>query len=122
MTQQPEAPRYLTLKEAADLARTPAATIRKWIWQGKLQGFKPGRLVLVREADLIALIEGSETSLRNAIAARASFAAEIDREGGALRGNPLSGCVGRERGQDHNDATPRREGSQDCDDPRCHRG
>jgi excisionase family DNA binding protein len=72
--QNAQPPRYLTLKEAADLARTQPETVRYWIWQGKLQGFKPGRLVLVREADLHALIEGSETSLRNVRAAHASRA------------------------------------------------
>ncbi len=55
-------PRYLTLKEASEIARTPASTLRKWIWQGRLQAFKPGRNVLIKENDLIELIEEAATA------------------------------------------------------------
>lgn len=55
-------PRFLTLEEAGELARTPVKSIRLWISSGRLRGFKPGRRVLVREADLLALIEGTATS------------------------------------------------------------
>jgi excisionase family DNA binding protein len=54
-------PRYLTLREAAEIVRTAPETIRYWIWQGRLKGYKPGRSVLVREDELHALIESSET-------------------------------------------------------------
>jgi excisionase family DNA binding protein len=55
------APRLLTLAEASALTRTPSETIRYWIWQGRLTSYKPGRAVLVREAELLALVESRET-------------------------------------------------------------
>jgi excisionase family DNA binding protein len=55
------APTFLTLQEASALVRVPAETIRYWIWQGRLVAFKPGRAVLVREAELLALVEIRET-------------------------------------------------------------
>jgi len=61
-----ERPRYLTLKEAGELARTPPETVRKWIWQGRLKAFKPGRNVLVREADIIELIESNVVATQEA--------------------------------------------------------
>jgi excisionase family DNA binding protein len=51
--------RYLTLAEAAERISTPAESIRYWIHLGKLQAFKPGRQVLVRESDLHAFVEAS---------------------------------------------------------------
>jgi len=56
-----EAPRLLSLAEASALVRTPSETIRYWIWQGRLTSYKPGRAVLVREAELLALVESRET-------------------------------------------------------------
>ncbi|HMJ13643.1 MAG TPA: helix-turn-helix domain-containing protein [Polyangiaceae bacterium] len=53
--------RYLTLAEAGALVRASSETVRYWIWQGRLQGFKPGRNVLVREAELIELVRSRET-------------------------------------------------------------
>lgn len=55
------APRFLTLQEASALTRTPAETIRYWVWQGRLVAYKPGRTVLVREDELLGLIESRET-------------------------------------------------------------
>ena len=55
------APRLLTLQEASAITRTPSETIRYWIWQGRLTSYKPGRAVLVREAELLALVESRET-------------------------------------------------------------
>src|SRR5690348_4858469 len=46
---QAPAERYLTLAEAGALVRASPETVRYWIWQGRLKGFKPGRTVLVRE-------------------------------------------------------------------------
>lgn len=64
--------RYLTLKQAAEICATSPETIRYWIHIGKLAAFKPGRQVLVREADLAALIESSNVAdLRAAKAKRA---------------------------------------------------
>jgi excisionase family DNA binding protein len=50
---------YLTLDQAAEFCSTPLATLRFWISTNKLPAFKPGRRVLVRQADLLELIEGS---------------------------------------------------------------
>lgn len=51
----------LTLDEASELIRTPAETIRRWIWEGRLVAYKPGKHQLVRESELLALVEASET-------------------------------------------------------------
>ena len=51
----------LTLAEAGELVRTPVATLRMWIWQGRIQAFKPGKHPLLRESDLLELVEQSET-------------------------------------------------------------
>jgi excisionase family DNA binding protein len=54
--------RYLTLKQAAEVCATSPETIRFWCHVGKLPAFKPGRQVLVKEADLVALIEASNVA------------------------------------------------------------
>ena len=51
--------KFLTLAQVAERVATPAVTVRYWVHTGKLKAFKPGRQVLVREADLEALIEAS---------------------------------------------------------------
>lgn len=55
--------RYLTLQEAADLCRSPKETIRHWVWEGRLKAYKPGRALLLREDELRAFLENSETVL-----------------------------------------------------------
>jgi excisionase family DNA binding protein len=57
----PSAAGLLTLREASLLARTPSETIRYWIWQGRLVAFKPGRTVLIKESELLALVASRET-------------------------------------------------------------
>jgi excisionase family DNA binding protein len=57
---QSSAPRFLTLREAGALVRAAPETIRYWIWQGRLQAYKPGGAVLVREDELLALVESRE--------------------------------------------------------------
>ena len=52
----------LTLEEAGELIRTPAKTIRYWTQQGRLRAYKPGRLLLVKEAELLALVDESATN------------------------------------------------------------
>lgn len=64
--------RYLTLKQAAEVCCTSPETVRFWIHVGKLAAFKPGRQVLVREADLTALIESSNVNDLRAAKARAA--------------------------------------------------
>jgi excisionase family DNA binding protein len=54
--------RYLTLEAAAALCGTPAESIRGWVARGRLRGFRPGRGLLVREDELIALVESCEVS------------------------------------------------------------
>jgi excisionase family DNA binding protein len=53
-------PIYLHIEEAATLARTSVKTVRHWLLVGKLKGRRPGRRVLIRTQDLIALIEGAQ--------------------------------------------------------------
>ena len=61
----------LTLEEAGALARVEPETVRHWIWEGRVTGYKPGRVVLVREVELLAFIEASETR-RKRVAKRAT--------------------------------------------------
>lgn len=68
----PESTRLLTLKEASELVRTPTESIRYWIYDGRLKAFKPGRAVLVCEADLLALVASREIRLIRAGRARAA--------------------------------------------------
>jgi excisionase family DNA binding protein len=70
---------YLTLAEAEALIRTPVSTLRFWIWQGKLTACKPGRVVLVRESELLAHVEKNESTAKRAARVRAKR-----RIGGAL--------------------------------------
>ena len=62
----------LTLAEASALVRTPASTLRFWIWQGKLAAYKPGRVVLVKEAELLAHVEKNEGTKKRAARQRAT--------------------------------------------------
>jgi len=55
------APRFLTLREAGALVRVAPETIRYWIWRGRLQAYKPGGSVLVREDDLLTLCNSPKT-------------------------------------------------------------
>lgn len=57
----------LTLAEASELIRTPTETIRRWIWEGRLKAYKPGKHPLVRESELLALVEASESTAKRAI-------------------------------------------------------
>ena len=68
--------RFLTLAQAAELISTPAETIRYWVHVGKLIAFRPGRQVLVRESDLMALIEASEIGALRVAKAKAKRASK----------------------------------------------
>lgn len=59
-------PPYLTIAEAAALIRHEHATVRRWIWEGKIKAFKPGKHPLVRREDLLAFVEASETTAKRA--------------------------------------------------------
>ena len=48
---------YLTVKEAADLARLGPSTIRLYIRKRQLKAFQVGRRVIIRRADLERFLE-----------------------------------------------------------------
>lgn len=48
---------FLTVDEAAERLRLQPVTIRLWIRNGKLPAFRAGRRVLLRVADLAAMVE-----------------------------------------------------------------
>jgi excisionase family DNA binding protein len=60
----------LSLDEASEFIRTPKSTIRFWIWQGRLESYKPGRHLLVKEADLLDLVKSNETVSKRAAKTR----------------------------------------------------
>jgi excisionase family DNA binding protein len=62
--------KLLTLAEASALIRTPSETIRSWIWQGRLEAYRPGRNLLVREAELLEFVTNNETRKKRARKAR----------------------------------------------------
>lgn len=49
--------RYLTLEEAAGVARVSPSTLRSWIRLGRLRAFRPGRRLLLVEAELHAFVQ-----------------------------------------------------------------
>lgn len=51
--------RYLTVKEAAAVAKVNPHTVRRWQWDGKLSRYKIEGRVLVDEAELMAKISPS---------------------------------------------------------------
>lgn len=53
---------FLTLPEASEEIRTPVRTLRLWIAQGRLVSYRPGRRVLVKREELIALVESTRRS------------------------------------------------------------
>jgi excisionase family DNA binding protein len=62
---------FQTLDQITALFPIPLETIRHWIKVGKLQAFKPGRRVLVRRADIEAMIEAAALPAIRAERARA---------------------------------------------------
>jgi excisionase family DNA binding protein len=59
--------RYLTVSEAAELARCHPKTIRRAYEAGRLRAFRPAHRVLVTEADICAWIEGQAARHEQAI-------------------------------------------------------
>ena len=54
--------KYLTITEAAELARVPRKTIEHWIYSGQLPATRRGKHRLVREEVLVRWLEGGETA------------------------------------------------------------
>lgn len=54
-------PPLLTLPAAAQIVEPPipVKTLRRWVADGRLPAYRPGRRVLVRREDLLALIESA---------------------------------------------------------------
>ena len=50
---------FLTVSEAADLARVPTKTIQHWIYSGQLVATVRGKHRLIREGVLVAFLEGA---------------------------------------------------------------
>jgi len=54
--------RFLTADEAATLLRVPVATVRQWLWDGRLPGYRAGGSAAgwrIRERDLEALLQAN---------------------------------------------------------------
>jgi excisionase family DNA binding protein len=52
-------PRFLNIKEAAELLKTSPGAVRNLVWRRKLVTYKPGRKVLIREEDLLRFLEST---------------------------------------------------------------
>ena len=50
----------LTLDEAALLLRTPTRTLRRWIRNGRIPAYKPGRRLLLLRRDLLEFVRGQK--------------------------------------------------------------
>lgn len=48
--------RLLTIPEAAERLALAPATLRKWLWQKRIQCVRVGRAVRIREADIDAVV------------------------------------------------------------------
>ncbi len=53
----PDAKPYLTIKEAAELARLALPTIRLYIRRGELKSYRVGRRVIIKRTDLESFLE-----------------------------------------------------------------
>lgn len=58
--------RYLTLTEAAELARISVSTMRAWIRSGRVRALRPGRRLLLVEAELHAFLNHATRASRDA--------------------------------------------------------
>jgi excisionase family DNA binding protein len=54
------AKKFLTLAEAAELARVPRKTVEHWIYSGQLPATQRGKHRLVREELLVRWLEGED--------------------------------------------------------------
>jgi excisionase family DNA binding protein len=76
-------PRYLNLKQASEAIATPVPTLRAWLRDGRLRGYKPGRSVLVLASDLDELMAAHELSALRAEKARGARLECVRRMRGA---------------------------------------
>jgi excisionase family DNA binding protein len=51
---------YLTVEEAARRLKTSTVTVRRRIRAGRLRAYRNGKLLRIRESDLVAMITGLE--------------------------------------------------------------
>jgi excisionase family DNA binding protein len=61
--------RFLTVREVAERIRSSPQTVRRWLRQGRLRGFRPGGTKLgyrVRESDLQRFLSESDESTARA--------------------------------------------------------
>ncbi|MBI4615037.1 MAG: helix-turn-helix domain-containing protein [Planctomycetes bacterium] len=68
---------YMTIAEAAQKLRVSIATIRRRIRAGRLRAYRNGRLLRIRESDLVALAEARQAYGWGDLSAD-SFAADWD--------------------------------------------
>jgi excisionase family DNA binding protein len=50
----------LTLQQAAEMLHADETTVRRWIKAGRLRAYRPGRRLLVTEADIRAMLDMCE--------------------------------------------------------------
>lgn len=63
----------LTLAQAGELlGGTSPETIRRWIWEGRIKSYKPGKHPLVHESELLAFVEANETRAKRAARRKAT--------------------------------------------------
>ena len=50
-------PTFLTASQASRIAHTTRVTIIRWIVEGKLRATRPGKSYLIKQEDLLALLD-----------------------------------------------------------------
>jgi excisionase family DNA binding protein len=61
-----DGPDLLILPEVAEMCRTTISSVRDWIRNGRLAAYRPGRRVLVRRADVEAMLAAAAMRSPNA--------------------------------------------------------
>jgi len=62
---QSEKEGYFDVKRSAKFASVSVKTVRRWIGEGRLPGYKPDGKILVKRADLDKLIEASKIEIED---------------------------------------------------------
>lgn len=55
-------PNFLTLAEAAEIARVSPSTVRSWVREGRLASSRPGRRILIEHEVLVTFLRGEKLS------------------------------------------------------------